>query len=495
MNTVNSVFSEQILADKLSKLNGTQQCIETLSHWCIFHQSKAEVVVTTWIKQFQISQLSQKIPLLYLANDILQNSKRKGNEFVTEFWKVLPEAIKAVAESGDERGKSVITRLVNIWDERKVFGSRTHNLKDVMLGGELPPPLELGKKRPRSVKIMKRDSRSIKTKLSIGGPAEKIVSAIHLVISDHSSEDAEMSKCKSAVSQVSKMEQDIDSACRHAKDPRRKTLAGKLEEEENVLKQCLEKLKAFEANRTVLVTQLRETLQEQESELENVHTLIELAQAQSKAVTDMRKHLADENYITPLKAPSDNVAANGGNVSKTLAAEVVDKLTASSSSQMIMSSVLSTFAAEAAKNAGLSTRADNKQIPASDPTFHMPPAPTPSTNPYQTVLVPPQTLQGQNQGAQSSYQLLPNVANQNYQHPPSGGMQNPYGFPSLPPPPMGPPPLMPPLQQHLQMTQQQPMMQLPQQPMMSLPQQPQAPPGFHPLQPPGMGYYSHPQSH
>ncbi|PPS11476.1 hypothetical protein GOBAR_AA09168 [Gossypium barbadense] len=109
---MNSIFSEQILADKLSKLNSTQQCIETLSHWCIFHQSNAELVVATWDKQFHNSEMAQKVPLLYLANDILQNSKRKGNEFVNEFWKVLPAALKDLLENGDDRGKNVVSRLV-----------------------------------------------------------------------------------------------------------------------------------------------------------------------------------------------------------------------------------------------------------------------------------------------------------------------------------------------------------------------------------------------
>lgn len=49
-----------------------------------------------------------------------------------------------------------------------MFGSQAKSLKDAMLGEELPPPLELRKKRSRSVRIMKKDSRSIKTvKLTI----------------------------------------------------------------------------------------------------------------------------------------------------------------------------------------------------------------------------------------------------------------------------------------------------------------------------------------
>ena len=50
-------------------------------------------------------------------------------------------------------------------------------------------------------------------KLSIGGAAEKIVSAFHLVISENPNEDAEMSKCKSAVHQVRKLEKDVNNAC------------------------------------------------------------------------------------------------------------------------------------------------------------------------------------------------------------------------------------------------------------------------------------------
>lgn len=57
--------------------------------------------------------MAQKVPLLYLANDILQNSKRQGNEFVDEFWNVLPKAVKDIAVSqGDDRGKGVVSRLV-----------------------------------------------------------------------------------------------------------------------------------------------------------------------------------------------------------------------------------------------------------------------------------------------------------------------------------------------------------------------------------------------
>lgn len=100
--------------DLICSLDFNSSRLLALSHWCIYHRKNAEQIVQTWAKQFHSSGNEQKTPFLYLANDILQNSKRNGTEFVEEFWKVLPGALKDVTENGDERGKKVVSRLVSI---------------------------------------------------------------------------------------------------------------------------------------------------------------------------------------------------------------------------------------------------------------------------------------------------------------------------------------------------------------------------------------------
>lgn len=85
-----------------------------LSRWCISHQNRAKEIVEIWEKLFNASQKEQRVSFLYLANDILQNSRRKGSEFVNEFWKVLPAALKRVYESGDGHGRKAVTRLVSL---------------------------------------------------------------------------------------------------------------------------------------------------------------------------------------------------------------------------------------------------------------------------------------------------------------------------------------------------------------------------------------------
>ncbi|KAE8706300.1 ENTH/VHS family protein isoform 3 [Hibiscus syriacus] len=131
---MDSSFNPQILVEKLAKLNNSQASIEILSHWCIFHMNKAKQVVETWDRQFHCSLREQRLAFLYLANDILQNSRRKGSEFVGEFWKVLPDALRDVIKSGDEFERNAALRLISIWEERKVFGSRGQILKEELFG-------------------------------------------------------------------------------------------------------------------------------------------------------------------------------------------------------------------------------------------------------------------------------------------------------------------------------------------------------------------------
>ncbi|ESQ31355.1 hypothetical protein EUTSA_v10004419mg [Eutrema salsugineum] len=307
----------------------------------------------------------QKVPLLYLANDIIQNSTRQGNEFVQEFWKVLPGALKDLVSLGDDRRKGLVSRLVTIWEERRVFGSRSKRLRDVMLSKEAPPPLDVSKKRSRGSKYAKRDSKSAKTKLSNGGITEKIVSAFNMVRAENSNEETEMNKCKSAVKRIRKMEKDVEDACSTAKDPKRKTLAKELEEEENILRQSVEKLKSVEECRTSLVHHLKEALREQKSELENLQSQIQVAQEQTKEAQNLQKRLSDETAVKNNKGTS-------GQSGKITPASIAAMLTASTNSSMIMHSVLSSFAAEATQTSGLtkSNSSDTNAFAPPNPQYH-----------------------------------------------------------------------------------------------------------------------------
>jgi hypothetical protein len=112
------------LEQKLQKLSSSQASIESVSAFCIFYHKDARGVVQIWDQEFYKAPPERKLSLLYLANHVLQEGRRKGTGFVDEFYKVLPKALSHLLKHGDEKSKKAVTRLVAVWEERRVFGSK-----------------------------------------------------------------------------------------------------------------------------------------------------------------------------------------------------------------------------------------------------------------------------------------------------------------------------------------------------------------------------------
>ncbi|RRT64916.1 hypothetical protein B296_00032089 [Ensete ventricosum] len=189
----------------------------------------------------------------------------------------------------------------------------------------------------------------------------------------------------------------------------------------------------------------------------------QLAQAMVEEAANMRKRLNNEPIGMPNKPPSaaespkpDSIGPPAKISEKTaaaIAAEVADKLTASTRSRQIMTSVLSTFAAEA-QNASLATStypSNSLSITTSDRRMisekHLPISDTTTTafvpvqqivvsTPHQpqAVLVRQSPVQSQVSATQTQY-MYP-VSTQQYLQPSGGVMIGlPYTFSTLPPPP------------------------------------------------------------
>lgn len=382
-------FDGQILTDKLSKLNSSQQSIESLSRWCITHRKKARQIVESWDRLFKSAQRDQRVSFLYLSNDILQNSRRKGSEFVNEFWKVLPAALKNVYGTGDENGKNAASRLVNIWEERKVFGSRGQNLKDEMLGKNPPPgpPLPGNGKSSNPIKIVKRDVHSLRIKLAVGAIPEKIITSFQSVHDQNVDEEAAFNKFKSAIIRGGEIERNVEGISVHG-NLQGSHLVEDIQEQESVLQQCINQLESSEATRTTLVSLLKDALRNQEPALERIRTQLQVARCQLDQVVALRGRLTSPPVVTHNRQ-LDTTRAVEANLSlpqltnlppaaqtmmtatskttededkKAAAAAVVAKLAASTSSAQMLTSVFSSLVAEEAasmsggsKSAGFST--------------------------------------------------------------------------------------------------------------------------------------------
>lgn len=355
-----SSFNGQILVEKLAKLNNSQQSIETLSHWCIFHMNKAKQVVETWDRQFHSSPREQRLAFLYLANDILQNSRRKGSEFVGEFWKVLPDALRDVIQNGDEFGRNAALRLISIWEERKVFGSRGQILKEEFVG-----------RHPESSNRNGKHS-GIKLKQSVGNTLDKIVSSYEEVYGGQLDEDVVLSKCRNAISSVEKVEKEIGGGISSEEQFKGSGYTEELQGQHAVLRDCVEQLTVVESSRSNLVSHLREALQEQEYKLDQVRNQLRAAQSQSAQAGNICQQFLSEsvgkephtskathNYTpsehreqsapvmytrqVPFLEKSSSIEEDPR---KSQAAAVAAKLTASTSSAQMLTYVLSSLASE-----------------------------------------------------------------------------------------------------------------------------------------------------
>lgn len=521
-------FDGQTLTEKLSKLNSSQQSIESLSRWCTSFRKKAKQIVETWDKLFKSAQKEQRVAFLYLANDILQNSRRKGSEFVNEFWKVLPAALKQVYESGHESGKKVASRLVDIWEERKVFGSRGQLLKDEVLGKNPSLPVSNGK-NPNPIKVIKRDAHSLRIKLAVGDLPEKIITAFQVVHDENTNEKAALNKCKDALSHFKEMEKDIANISSHG-TPQGSEMADKIQEQENVLQQCVTQLENSEASRVALISQLMEAVQDEESKLELIRNDMKAAHKQIEQAANMRKRLTSPSLpieaaaraavpippsaqltsVVPLPTiPVTSFASSkptDEESKRAAAAAVAAKLAASTSSAQMLTSVLSSLVAEeaaASMSSGLKrgfssnlaygspekrpkldnpgTFSDmNKADGGGSAYFSTGMQSLPQTNPMPAAFPPPPPPPPIPPANSPPSQLVQSAAMM------MGVL--PYGYGSagsLPPPPMPiatgltrPPPLQPPQQPTQQQLQIPHSQQQQQQPVSG---------GFYP--PPGFGFY------
>lgn len=121
-----SAFTESALIKKLSELNTSQQSIQTLSLWLIHHRKHHTIIVQTWQRELQNVPEPKKLTFMYLANDVIQNSKKKGPEYGKEFSNVLPKVFAHIGETcKSDKLLGSLGRILNIWQERGVYDPKT----------------------------------------------------------------------------------------------------------------------------------------------------------------------------------------------------------------------------------------------------------------------------------------------------------------------------------------------------------------------------------
>jgi len=128
------------------------------------------VAVNEWRQALGMCQVDQLLPLLYVANEVLQTSKRnRGTQFLEAFSGVLGKALQLIcqrltSESADGISKvEKARRVVKIWGDRSVFSVRfaTEILAGVEQYRKPVQPVEVAAPVTKRVSSPKSNRRSI----------------------------------------------------------------------------------------------------------------------------------------------------------------------------------------------------------------------------------------------------------------------------------------------------------------------------------------------
>ncbi|KAG8449861.1 hypothetical protein GDO86_016510 [Hymenochirus boettgeri] len=114
---------EASLDRKLQSVTNTMESIQSLSSWCIDNKKHHSTIVHYWLRWFRRSAFNHRLNLFYLANDVIQNCKRKNAIIYREaFAEVLPEAASLVRDASVSKS---VERIFKIWEERNVYPEET----------------------------------------------------------------------------------------------------------------------------------------------------------------------------------------------------------------------------------------------------------------------------------------------------------------------------------------------------------------------------------
>lgn len=131
----------------------SQGSIQSLSFFCLHYKNHHKKIAQIWLRCLQKAKVPHRLTLIYLANDIVQNAKRKNVlSFIDDFKSILKDTVPYLR---DDKIKKSVERVFSIWEDRSIFDSKfTTELKNSLNGSGRAPPVVAAK--PPSVDHISR---------------------------------------------------------------------------------------------------------------------------------------------------------------------------------------------------------------------------------------------------------------------------------------------------------------------------------------------------
>ncbi|KAK9877444.1 hypothetical protein WA026_018554 [Henosepilachna vigintioctopunctata] len=103
---------------KLTALKDSQESINNCCQWCLTNRQYHKKIVNSWLNVLKRVKVEHRLILFYLANDVIQYSKRRRYEYVESWGTALQKATTLVR---DDKVKQKILRIFKIWEDRGVY--------------------------------------------------------------------------------------------------------------------------------------------------------------------------------------------------------------------------------------------------------------------------------------------------------------------------------------------------------------------------------------
>lgn len=130
-------LNEPNLEKRFNSVSVSAGSIQSLSSLCLHYKNHHKRIAQIWLRCLQKAKVPHRLTLIYLANDIVQNAKRKNSlSFIEDFKLILKDTVPYLR---DEKIRKSVERVFSIWQDRTIFDPKfTAELKNALNGTGRP---------------------------------------------------------------------------------------------------------------------------------------------------------------------------------------------------------------------------------------------------------------------------------------------------------------------------------------------------------------------
>ncbi|KJZ75677.1 hypothetical protein HIM_04834 [Hirsutella minnesotensis 3608] len=115
-------YNDDSVLARLSSLNESHDSIATAAQWIMFHRRHADRTVQLWVQRLKDSSSTKRLSLVYLANEVVQQSRiRHKEDFVIAFSPVIAEATAIAYRGAPAEIQAKLRRVIDVWKDRSIF--------------------------------------------------------------------------------------------------------------------------------------------------------------------------------------------------------------------------------------------------------------------------------------------------------------------------------------------------------------------------------------